>query len=139
MRTARNETRRARLHALFFLLVAAIVLLGLWHWLKPVAQPLPRVATAATVTEATSIDWVVRDGRRVSGPELVTARVGETLRLRVRSNLPDELHVHGYEISRELPADHLVVLELPLTLSGRFDIELHGAHQQLTVLEVQPR
>lgn len=134
MRTARSETR---LHALFFLLCAALVLLGLWHWLKPVARPLPQVATAAAVAQ--DIDWVVRDGRRVSGPELVTARVGETLRLRVRSNRADELHVHGYEVSRELPADHLVVLELPLAMSGRFDIELHAAHQVLTVLEVQPR
>lgn len=134
MRTARSETR---LHALFFLLCAALVLLGLWHWLKPVARPLPQVTTAAAVAQ--DIDWVVRDGRRVSGPELVTARVGETLRLRVRSNRADELHVHGYEVSRELPADHLVVLELPLAMSGRFDIELHAAHQVLTVLEVQPR
>lgn len=134
MRTARSETR---LHALFFLLCAALVLLGLWHWLKPVARPLPQVATAAAVAQ--DIDWVVRDGRRVSGPELVTAGVGETLRLRVRSNRADELHVHGYEVSRELPADHLVVLELPLAMSGRFDIELHAAHQVLTVLEVQPR
>lgn len=134
MRTARSETR---LHALFFLLCAALVLLGLWHWLKPVARPLPQVATAAAVAQ--DIDWVVRDGRRASGPELVTARVGETLRLRVRSNRADELHVHGYEVSRELPADHLVVLELPLAMSGRFDIELHAAHQVLTVLEVQPR
>lgn len=134
MRTARSETR---LHGLFFLLCAALVLLGLWHWLKPVARPLPQVATAAAVAQ--DIDWVVRDGRRASGPELVTARVGETLRLRVRSNRADELHVHGYEVSRELPADHLVVLELPLAMSGRFDIELHAAHQVLTVLEVQPR
>lgn len=134
MRTARSETR---LHALFFLLCAALVLLGLWHWLRPAAQLLPQVAAVAAVAQ--DIDWVVRDGKRVSGPELVTARAGETLRLRVRSNRADELHVHGYEVSRELPADHLVVLELPLAMSGRFDIELHAAHQLLTVLEVQPR
>lgn len=137
MRTARSEARRARLHALFFLVVAALVMLVLWHWLKPVAKP--PVPAAAVVEASQDIDWVVRDGHRVSGPELITASAGETLRLRVRSNRADELHIHGYEVSRDLPADHLVVVELPLALSGRFDIELHGAHQVLAVLEVQPR
>lgn len=136
MRTARSETRRARLHALFFLLVASLALLVLWQWLKP-AESARQAAAVAEVTQ--SVDWVVRDGQRVSGPALVKAAAGETLRLRVRSNRPDELHVHGYEVSRVLPADHLIVLELPLTLSGRFDIELHAAHQVLAVLEVQPR
>ncbi len=112
-------------------------MLVLWHWLKPVAKP---PVPPATVVEASQvIDWVVRDGRRASGPALITANAGEVLRLRVRSDQPDELHVHGYEVSRALPADHLVVVELPLTLSGRFDIELHAAHQVLAVLEVQPR
>lgn len=139
MQTAGSDGRRRRLQALFFLLAAGALLVALWQALKP-AGPVPAAAQAdAPVAEARDIDWVLRGGQRVSGPAVVTATVGETLRLRVRGDHADELHVHGYEITRALPADHLVVIELALTHSGRFEIELHHAHQQLAVLEVQPR
>lgn len=138
MRTAGSERARRRLRALCFLLVAGGALLMLWQVLKPAPRPLSGMQSAAPAA-VRDIDWVLRDGRRVSGPAVVVAAVGDTLRLRVRGDRADELHVHGYEITRRLPADHLVVIELRLTHSGRFDIELHHAHEQLAALEVQPR
>jgi len=136
LRTPGSDARQGRLRALVFVLIAGAVLVGLWHVFKPAAPARTAVAAASG---ARSIDWVLRDGQLVSGPEIVQATVGETLLLRVRGNQRDELHVHGYDVTRDLPADHLVALELPLTHSGRFDVELHHSHQVLTVLEVQPR
>lgn len=138
MRTAGHDQRRGRLQALLFIFAALAALLALWHALRPDAA-VPAAAVAAAPAPVRDLDWVLRDGQPVSGPERVRAVVGETLRLRIRGDHDDELHVHGYEVTRRLPAHHLVVVELPLTHSGRFDVELHHAHQALTVLEVQPR
>ncbi len=123
-----------RLRGLLLVVLAVVALVALWQGMRPRAvTPGPASAVAR------SIDWVVRDGRRSAGPERVVASVDDRLLLRVRSNRPDQLHVHGYEIARELPAGEQVEIALPLTQSGRFDIELHHAHQLLAVLEVQPR
>ena len=127
-------------------LVAVALLAGLYVVLKP-APETPPSSPAATVRapavppapEELAVELVVRDGKRVSGPELIQARLGQVLRLRVESNRADELHLHGYDIEVPLQAGAAAELRLPLSLSGRFEIELHHAHGTLAVLEVQPK
>lgn len=122
--------------ALLFLLAAGVALVLLWYWLAPAAEPVP-AAPAEPVLRV--VAWQVQEGRRVHGPDRVSARAGERLRLQVRSDRDDELHIHGYELRLALVANQSRTLELDLTRSGRFEVELHRAHLPLTVLEVQPR
>lgn len=83
--------------------------------------------------------WVVRDGRRVSGPKRVFALQGDTLRLAVESDADGRLRLHGYDRSVALAADRQGMLELTLERAGSFDAELQGARSALTTLEVLPR
>jgi len=122
--------------------VAAVV--GLYLWVRPApappaATPAATPATPAAAAPATAdFEFDIAEGR-VRGPLALSAREGQRVRLRVRSDVPDELHLHGYELSAPLPAGEWVALTFVAARAGRFEIELHGAHRELGALEVQPR
>jgi hypothetical protein len=81
---------------------------------------------------------VVRDGSPVGGVEELEFDAGETVRFAVRSDAPDELHVHGYDVERELPAGRTVRVEFPASIEGIFEAELHGSGEQIAELRVNP-
>lgn len=119
-----------RLRPVLYALAAILLLTGLWWLLKP-DEPVSEPSRAIVV-------WTVGDGV-VMGPELVVMSQGDSLQLQIVSDQADQLHIHGYEIVRELPAGRVVLVDVPLRLSGRFEIELHRSHQPLATLDVQPR
>jgi len=63
---------------------------------------------------------------------------GETVRLRVRSPRDDEVHVHGYDLTREAPAGETVTMSFPADIEGIFEIELHQSGAALGELRVDP-
>ena len=99
----------------------------------------PPQGAGPTVAAPQVFAFKVSDGARLSGPEIIEVEQGSRVTLRISSNQADELHVHGYDLARELPAGDTVSLSFPAVTSGRFEIELHASHQTLTVLQVQPR
>jgi hypothetical protein len=64
---------------------------------------------------------------------------GDRIRFRVRVPEADELHVHGYDIERELPAGKTVTVSFKATINGIFEIELHHSDEQIGQLTVEPR
>jgi hypothetical protein len=62
---------------------------------------------------------------------------GDRVRFRVRSDQPDEIHVHGYDIEREVGPE-AVVVAFPATITGIFEIELHESEEQIAQLRVDP-
>ena len=91
---------------------------------KPAKPPVPTI--------------VVRDGKPVGGVEELEFDSGETVRLTVRSDTPDELHVHGYDVEMELPAGRTVSVQFPATIEGIFEAELHESGEQIAELRVNP-
>jgi len=81
---------------------------------------------------------VVRDGRPVGGVQELTFKSGEQVRFEVRSDTADELHVHGYDVERELPAGRAVRVSFPATIEGVFEAELHESGEQVAELRVEP-
>jgi hypothetical protein len=67
---------------------------------------------------------------------------GDHLMLRLTSEEPLQVHIHGYDLQRELapskPVTLLVTLLLEADLTGRFEIEDHEFEEVLGVLLVQP-
>ena len=59
--------------------------------------------------------------------------------MQITSAKAEELHVHGYEVLENLPAGETVAVDIFLVHSGRFEVELHKQHKQLTILEVTPK
>lgn len=75
----------------------------------------------------------------VEQPQKLAARLGETVRFRVRSRADDVVQVHGYEIERAIPADRPVLVSFVATIPGTFLIELKQSGEDLGQLVVEER
>ena len=68
----------------------------------------------------------------------LTFEEGETVRFRVRHDAPEEVHVHGYDISKDLEAGKTETVSFKADITGIFEIELEHSHQLLAQLKVVP-
>jgi hypothetical protein len=96
-------------------------------------------ATPSAKPQAPSIPTVrVVDGKPAGGVKKVSVTKGDRLRLRVVSDVADEIHVHGYDLKKDVAAGGTVRFSFPATIEGRFEVELEHAGQQIASLEVHP-
>ena len=63
---------------------------------------------------------------------------GEQIVFRARADGPEEIHVHGYNIEEEVGPEPVRV-SFPATITGIFEIELHGTGEQIAELRVDPK
>jgi hypothetical protein len=66
------------------------------------------------------------------------ATEGETVRFRVRSDEPEEVHVHGYNIAKDVEPGQTVTMSFKATINGIFEIEFEHSHTQIAELKVEP-
>lgn len=81
---------------------------------------------------------VVKDGKPVGGVEELSFDAGEQIRFKVRSNLSDEVHIHGYDVEKAVRAGGSVVFDFPATIEGLFEAELHGSGEPIAELRIEP-
>lgn len=89
-------------------------------------KPKPRVITI-----------VVKDGRPVGGIRRPTLKKGTLVRIVVKTNAGSEVHLHGYDIEREVVKGKPVVMQFKAKLTGRFELELHDPDALLAQLTVR--
>ena len=99
--------------------------------------------TTATTTTTTAAEEPVRaeivvEGGEVSGPERVRLEEGQRLVLVVRADVVDHVHVHGYDLMRDVGPGQPARFAFRVTDPGRFDVELEDRQQPLTELVVSP-
>lgn len=75
---------------------------------------------------------------RPSKPRTLRFESGETIRFSVVSDAADEIHVHGYDRSKEVSAGRRVTMSFKATIEGIFEIELEQSGRELGTLEVSP-
>lgn len=119
-------------------------MLGGLFWLLRPATHVPAPAPAAPSVRSAPAEptLAIRGGRRVGGPDTIHAVQGDELRIRLVSDQDVELHLHGYDLHLHLRPGVPGELAFVAAHSGRFELELHGAkgaHEALTVVEVQPK
>jgi hypothetical protein len=110
-------------------LISVLVLGGLFLILRP--DP-----PAATPAER-SFDLEIR-GDAMS-PEEVSVREGDRVTMSFTADDPVEIHVHGYDLEREVEPGETTELSLEADLTGRFPMENHETEPELGVLVVEPR
>lgn len=93
--------------------------------------------TTATTEEPVRAEIVV-EGGEVSGPERVRLEEGQRLVLVVRADVVDHVHVHGYDLMRDIGPGQPARFAFRVTDPGRFDVELEDRQQPLTELVVSP-
>src|SRR5262245_13712248 len=96
--------------------------------------------TTATTTEAAgpvTIRVVVRGGKPVGGIQRATVKKGQKVAIVVRSDVADEVHVHGYDLMKDVTAGGTVRIVFPATISGVFEAELESRGLQIVELTVK--
>ena len=77
-------------------------------------------------------------GKPAGGITTITVHKGDRVRFAVSSDVADEIHVHGYEFMKDVPAGGRVRFDFPATISGSFVVELEGRKEQIASLKVEP-
>lgn len=80
----------------------------------------------------------VVDGQPDGGVADLEFSKGDEIRFDVESDTADEVHVHGYDIEEELPANGTAKFAFPADLEGVFEVELHSSETQIAELTVNP-
>jgi copper(I)-binding protein len=93
-----------------------------------------------TTAEATPVEVkiVVRDGAPQGGIVRQTVSQGDDVVLVVTSDVADEIHLHGYDKSKDVAAGGMIRLPFTATLPGRFEVELEQRGVQIADLTVNP-
>ena len=106
-------------------------------------EPPPTTTEAATTTEpepdpVRTFRITVKGGRPQGGIARPSVSQGDKLRLIVRSDVADHVHLHGYDIMRDVAPGAPAQLALTADVPGRFEIELEDIGVQIAELEVTP-
>ena len=80
----------------------------------------------------------VVNGKADGGVKTITYNKGDTVDLTVKSDTADEIHIHGYDLHKDVPKNGSVHFTFPAKLDGKFVVELENAGQQIASLQVQP-
>ena len=94
-------------------------------------QPAPAEPEYATI--------VVRGGKPVGGIKKIKLTKGDRARIEVSSpDTTDEIHLHGYDLMRDLEAGGSVRFDFIANADGIYEIELEDAGVQIGELVVEP-
>lgn len=116
-------------------LVVLIVLGGLFVALRP-DSPSSGVPASEGPRER-SFDVSVEDGAMT--PDEIDVTEGDRATLNLTSDVPMEVHLHGYDLEAEVAPDEPAKLSFEANLTGRFEMEDHEEEAGLGVLLVRPR
>ena len=99
--------------------------------------------SSSATTGLTKITF--KDGAPVGGVRDIDAAQGDHVRLDVTPDVPAEVHVHGYELEKDVKPGQTAKFDFPATAEGVFEIEVHhlvnGEEQtgvQVAELKVTP-
>jgi FtsP/CotA-like multicopper oxidase with cupredoxin domain len=136
------------------LAVALVILVVAFLALRPSAEDAETTADAPTATptladtatpapgatETPTPKPTFDPGPLLTGSKVVKIRVdkGDTVRFRVRSPQDEEVHIHGYDIKKDVTAGQTAKVSFKATIDGIFEIEFEGAAKQIAELRVDP-
>jgi heme/copper-type cytochrome/quinol oxidase subunit 2 len=81
----------------------------------------------------------IRGAKPVGGVQKITLTKGDRARIEVSSpDTSDEIHLHGYDLKRDLKAGGSVRFSFPANADGIYEIELENAGVQIGKLVVEP-
>jgi heme/copper-type cytochrome/quinol oxidase subunit 2 len=94
-------------------------------------------SAAPSSAAARRIEVQVAGGQATGDTGRVPVPIGEEVTLSVTGDAPDEVHVHGYDLTAELVPGTPVELTFAATVPGVFEVELHDAGTVLLTLQVE--
>jgi hypothetical protein len=81
---------------------------------------------------------VVRNGQPVGGVQELEFAEGDRIRFVVESDVDEEVHLHGYDVAKDVKAGGEVSFDVPATIEGLFELELEHSVVPLAEITVTP-
>jgi hypothetical protein len=94
--------------------------------------------TTTSAPEPRTITGVVEAGRPKGGIQRPTVDKGDKVVLVVRTDSGEAVHLHGYNIEKDVVPGKAVRMPFTANIAGRFEVELHPTDALLAVIEVKP-
>jgi FtsP/CotA-like multicopper oxidase with cupredoxin domain len=92
-----------------------------------------------------TFDFQLANGKPVADTQDVSATQGDHVTVTLKTDVPAELHVHGYEKSTDVDPGKTGSVSFVADATGEFEIEAHhlahgdeGPGEELATLEVNP-
>jgi len=113
---------------------------------NPPPPPPPPAETTVTTAppppppppQVARVNIVVRGGQPVGGIRRVTVAKNRRVILTVRADVADHVHLHGYDVMRDIAPGRPGRIDFRATIPGRFEVELEDAGLQIADLTVNP-
>lgn len=108
---------------------------------RPTIPTTTDTTATATTTEVAQLRIVrvqVVEGAPQGGIVRETVQKNDRVVLVITSDVADEVHLHGYDVTRDVSAGGTVRLPFTTSLPGRFEVELEDRGAQIADLTVQP-
>jgi hypothetical protein len=96
---------------------------------------------SSSSTDAGKVPTIVidKEGHPMGGIADLTYRKGDQIHFKVKVPFEEEVHLHGYDIPKEVPkGGGTVTYDLPATIEGVFEAELEDRKEQIIELTVEP-
>ena len=96
---------------------------------------------SSSTTDAGKVPTIVvdKEGHPVGGIADLTYHKGDQIHFKVEVPFEEEVHLHGYDIPKEVPnGGGTVTYDLPATIEGVFEAELEERKEQILELTVEP-
>ena len=94
--------------------------------------------TTTPAAQAKVITVRVVGGQPQGGIQRPTVDQGDKVVLVVRTDSGEAVHLHGYNIEKEVVPGKPVRVPFTANIAGRFEVELHPTDTLLAVIEVKP-
>ena len=144
------ETRQRLIYlgiAAVIAVVAVIVLAGGGDGDRASSTPTATATPTSEATEPSSVETPTPTPTATPAPPLLTGgnvrelefTEGDTVRFRVRSDKPEEVHVHGYNLMKDVAPGKTVTFSFKATIPGIFEVEFEDSGEQIAELKVEPR
>ena len=98
------------------------------------AEPGEETATATPTATPTPKPPPLLTAGKVADLEFTE---GETIRFRVRSYEPEEIHVHCYDITRDVPAGRTITVSFKASITGTCEVEFHNSGEPIGEITVE--
>lgn len=94
----------------------------------------------SSTTDAGTVPTIVvnQNAEPVGGIAELTYHEGDQIHFKVTSAIADEVHLHGYDIMKDVKAGGTVSYDFPATIEGVFEAEMENQKQQIIQLTVEP-
>jgi hypothetical protein len=83
-------------------------------------------ASTSPSSGGTNVEVTIAAGNVTPDPSRkVEVATGDPVHISVTSDHADEVHVHGYDIEKEVSADGTVTIDFTADIPGQFEVEAH--------------